>query len=83
MQDEFDLYAREYDDYCKHEGDFRHAKGEEYQVHAEKKKKYIQGMGPFTFFFFLHFIFVSVMYELDVFLTDNLLLLCSRLKIYV
>jgi len=26
LQDELDLYAREYDTYCKHEGEFRHAK---------------------------------------------------------
>jgi hypothetical protein len=42
LQDELDMYAREYDDYCKHEGELRHAKNEEYPIHLEKRKKYDQ-----------------------------------------
>jgi hypothetical protein len=42
LQDELDMYAREYDDFCKHEGEFRHAKNEEYPIHLEKRKKYDQ-----------------------------------------
>ena len=42
LQDELDLYAREYDVYCKHEGELKHAKDEDYPIHLEKRKKYDQ-----------------------------------------
>lgn len=42
LQDELDLYAREYDTWCKHEGDLKHARGETYKIAMEKQKKYDQ-----------------------------------------
>lgn len=47
LQDELDMYAREYDVFCKHEGDYRHAKDEEYPIHLEKRKKYDQVVAIF------------------------------------
>jgi hypothetical protein len=47
LQDELDMYAREYDVFCKHEGEFRHAKDEEYPIHLEKRKKYDQVVAVF------------------------------------
>lgn len=40
LQDELDMYAREYDVFCKYEGEYRHAREEEYPIHLEKRKKY-------------------------------------------
>jgi hypothetical protein len=43
FQDELDIYAREFDDFCRHEGEYRHAKDEDetkYAIHLEKRKKY-------------------------------------------
>ena len=47
LQDELDMYAREFDTFCKHEGDYRHAKDEEYPIHLEKRKKYDQVVSIF------------------------------------
>ena len=47
LQDELDMYAREYDVFCKHEGEYRHAKDEEYPIHLEKRKKYDQVVKEF------------------------------------
>ncbi|CAB9517626.1 expressed unknown protein [Seminavis robusta] len=47
LQDQLDMYAREYDDFCKHEGEYRHAKNEEYPIHLEKRKKYDQVVKEF------------------------------------
>lgn len=47
LQDELDMYAREYDIFCKHEGDYRHAKDEEFPIHLEKRKKYDQVVKEF------------------------------------
>ena len=43
FQDELDIYAKEYDDYCRHEGEFRHANDGDkstFAIHLEKRKKF-------------------------------------------